>query len=152
LALVARNFLASGRPVATEVVVNTRANGRSARQFGSRTSMTKRRPPPDPPGPKRIPPGDDLSEAVERMISRRQLQIEAGDIVIRRERVPRLNPRASAAMPWRFRVLVSPEPGGLVFTSFPHAASEAEQMAARRRSRVVYVEDDRPTLLADYRR
>jgi hypothetical protein len=50
-------------------------------------------------------------------------------------------------------VLVSPEPGGgLVFTSFPPAALEAEQMAAQRRSRVVYVENDLPTLLADYRR
>lgn len=115
--------------------------------------VPKRRQQPDPPGPKRTPPGEDLPEAVERIISRRQIHIEKGDVVIRRERVPRLNPRASAATPWRFRVLVSPEPGGgLVFTSFPHAASEAEQMAARRRSRVVYVEDDLPTLLADYRR
>jgi len=116
--------------------------------------MKKRRQSPDPPGPKRIPPADDLPEAVERIISRRQILIEAGDVVIRRERVPRVNPMASAPTPWRFRVLVSPAPsgGGLVFTSFQHAASEAEQMAARGHSRVVYVEDDLPTLLADYRR
>jgi hypothetical protein len=104
-----------------------------------------------PPGPTRIPPRDDPAETVERLVSRRQLHVERGDIVITREPVPRLKP-ATAPM-WQFRVSVYPALAGegRVYTSFQHAASEGELLATQQRARLLFVEDDAPTLLNDYR-
>jgi hypothetical protein len=94
-----------------------------------------------------------MPEVVERLVSRRPITPEDGDVMIVRERVPRVNPRAKFAQPWRYRVTVR---GGAIgqhtFTSFPHAASEAEHLASTRNTRVVYIEDDAPTVLGDYRR
>jgi hypothetical protein len=92
-----------------------------------------------------------LSDVVERLVLRRQVKVEDSDIVITRERVPRLNPYATVATPWRYCVRTYPEPQGQAFNSFQNAASAAEHLATERRSRVMYVEDDVPTLLADYR-
>ena len=61
------------------------------------------------------------------------------------------NPYATVALPYRYRVRVSPEPAGHTYTSFQHAASAAEELATGRRARVIYIEGDSPTLLADYR-
>jgi hypothetical protein len=106
---------------------------------------------PDPPN--RIAPADALPDVVERVVSRRQLYPEDGDVVITRERVPCLNPFAQFPQPWRYRVVVRGEIGERpTFTSFPHAASEAEQIASQRAARVIIIEDDVPTVLADYRR
>ena len=112
-------------------------------------------PPADAPldGLSRIAPADALSDVVERVVSRRQFQPVDGDVVIRRERVPRLNPRAQFPQPWRYRVVVRGEMGERpTFTSFPHAASEAEQIASQRAARVIIIEDEVPIVLADYRR
>ena len=104
-------------------------------------------------GLSRIAPADALPDVVERVVSRRQLQPEDGDVVITRERVPLLNPRSQFPQPWRYRVVVRGELGERpTFTSFPHAALEAEQIASERAARVIIIEDDVPTVLADYRR
>ena len=112
------------------------------------------KPPPKPPdGPNRIPPSDALPDVVERLVSHRQFQPETGDVLITRERVPNVNPRAQFPLPWRYRVSVRGESSDhRTFTSFQHAASEAEQIASKRNSRVVYIEDDASTVLGDYRR
>ena len=114
--------------------------------------MPKRPQPPDPNRPERIAPDDALPDVLERVLLRRQVQVEVGDVVITRERVPRLNPRATVAQPWRYRVAVYPEPAGHTYTSFQHAASAAEDLATGRSARVMYLETDLPTLLADYRK
>ena len=53
---------------------------------------------------------------------------------------------------WRFRVCIQGAAGSSQFVSrFPHAASRAEELATGKRTRLLLVEDDIPTLLADYR-
>ena len=108
--------------------------------------------PPQHPEVRRISPADALPDVVERLVTRRQTTPEEGDVLIVRERVPRLNPRAKFPQPWRYRVTVRGAVEHLMFTSFPHAASEAEHLASTRNARVVYIEDDAPTVLGDYRR
>ena len=112
----------------------------------------RRRPSTTDSGTSRIPPAAALPDAVERIISRRQFQIETGDVVIERERTPRLSPNTLTLTPWRYRVFIFGHESVVTFISFQHAASEAEHMAAGRNARVVYVEDEMATLLADYRR
>ena len=116
---------------------------------------------PDPPDPSdaeppsrptRTSPDEALPDILERIVHKRQVQVEDGDIVITRERLPRLNPYATISLPWRYRVRVYPEPGGHTFSSFQHAASEAEDLATGRKARVLYIETDQPAVLADYRR
>ncbi len=89
---------------------------------------------------------------MERLVSRKQLRVEQGDVVIARESMPRLQPSATAHR-WWFRVTVylSPDGDGRVFTSFHHAASHGEQLASQRRARLLFIEDTVPTLLNDYR-
>ena len=53
---------------------------------------------------------------------------------------------------WRFRVCIQGEHGrSLFFSSFTHAASPGDELATAKRTRFLLVEDDIPTLLADYR-
>ena len=100
----------------------------------------------------RIPPAEAASEAIERLVSKRQLQVERGDVVVLREPVPRL--KQSSSPLWRYRLFVHPaaDSDGRVFNSFQHAASEAEQLAAQRRARLLYVENGVPSLVNDHRR
>ena len=114
--------------------------------------MPKPPQPADPNGPERIAPDDAIPDVLERVVLRRQVQLEVGDVLITRERVPRLNPHATIALPWRYRVAVYPEPAGHTYTSFQHAASAAEDLATNRHARVLYLETDQLTLLADYRK
>lgn len=101
----------------------------------------------------RISPADALPDVVERLVSRRHFRPDDHDVLIIRERVPRLNPRAQFPQPWRYRVTMRGSPVEKhTFTSFPHAASEAEHLASTRNARVVYIEDGAPTVLGDYRR
>jgi hypothetical protein len=103
--------------------------------------------------PDRIPPVDDPAGAMERLVPRKQLRVERGDVVIARESMPRLQPSATAARWWfRVSVYLSPEADGRVFTSFHHAASHGEQLASQRCARLLFIEDQSPTLLNDYRR
>jgi hypothetical protein len=102
--------------------------------------------------PERIAPAADTAETLERLVSRRQLRVEEGDVVIAREPLPRLQSAATDAQ-WWFRVGVYP-PGNSderVFTSFHHAALHAEQLASQRAARLLFIEDRVPTLLNDYR-
>ena len=113
--------------------------------------QSDRRPPGR--GPTRIPPGADPAEALERLVPRKQLRPEDGDIVIVRESIPRLQ-LSSTATRWWFRVITypAPEADGRVFTSFHHAASHGEQLAGLKHARLLFVEDGSSTLLNDYRR
>ena len=115
--------------------------------------VAKRPKKPTHPGPRLIPPAAaEPDEAIERIAPKRRITIEPDDVVIRRERVPSLNPKPLAAPPWRFRVRIGPTTtDGSVFNSFQHAASAAEQLAGGRRTRLLYLEDDVPALIADYR-
>lgn len=101
-----------------------------------------------------MPPSESPSEAVERLLHRRQLQLLPGDVVVMRELLPRVNPRPISDEPqWRYRVVVQGEPPPQqTFTSFLHAVTRAEDLAAMRRARIMFLEDDVPALLADYRR
>ena len=74
-------------------------------------------------------------------------------MIVRREKVPALNLNPIAPPPWRYRVQLFGQPSntGHTFSSFQHAAVEAEQIAARQRVRVLYIEDEVPAVLADYR-
>ena len=113
--------------------------------------MAKTPKPPDPPN--RIPPADALPDVVERLVSRRQVQLEDGDVVITRERVPLVNSSPLYPVPWRYRVTVrGTDMDPHTYNSFQHAASEAEQLASQRKARIVYVEDNTPNVLGDYRR
>ena len=104
------------------------------------------------PGPARIPPTADPAEAIERLISRKQLRLEVGDILVVREPMPRLQLSAVGTL-WWFRVstYLAPEADSHVFTSFHHAASHGEQLASQRHARLLLVENGVPTLLNDYR-
>jgi hypothetical protein len=99
----------------------------------------------------RIPASEDATGAVERLLSRRQLRIEIDHVVIRRQEATR--PNFAGSPRWQYRVADDRQtfrPG--VFTSFQHAASDAEQLALERQARLFYVEDTLPALLSDYRR
>lgn len=100
----------------------------------------------------RKPPADAPAEAVERIAPRR-LQLETGDVVFSRELLPRVNPHpASQELQWRFRVCVEGQPGSSqFFTGFAAAGAHAEDLANRLRARLMFVEDDFPSLLADHR-
>jgi hypothetical protein len=103
--------------------------------------------------PRRIPPTDAPAEAIERITPRKIQQLTAGDVVITREQIPRVNTRPlSQKTQWRYRVSIHTDPWGesQVFSGFVHAAAAAEQLGAALRTRVMYVEDDVPSLLADY--
>ena len=108
----------------------------------------------NPGGARRLAPSEATAEAMERIAPRRQLGLEKGDVVITRERVPRVNPKSAVKEPqWRYRVARHPDPHDAhVFNSFAHAASYAEQWAGDRRLRIIYVDDGMPSLIADYRR
>ena len=113
--------------------------------------MARKTAPKGPPH--RLAPEDVPAEAVERIAGRRALTIARGDVVLSREPLPKVNPRPLTDEPqWRFRVCVQGVPSSSqFFTSFAHAASRAEDLATTKRTRLVLVEDDIPTLLADYR-
>jgi hypothetical protein len=91
---------------------------------------------------------------VERLLPRWQLRLLPGDVVVAREPLPRVNPRPISDEPqWRYRVAVQGEPPpGQTFTTFLHAASRAEELAVARQTRLMFLEDDVASLLADYRR
>jgi hypothetical protein len=118
----------------------------------TRDAVAKSRRPQSPKRPVRVRPTEALPDIVERIVPRRQVAAEDGDVVITRERVPRLNPHAMFAVPWRYCLRIYPDPQGSAFTSFQNAASEAEHYATVHHARVLYVEDESPTVLADYRR
>jgi hypothetical protein len=116
-----------------------------------------RSPDPEAPPsnePTRIPPAQAEADALERVAPKRPVTVAAGDILIVRERVPRVNQKATLLPSWRYRVQVFAEPtkDRRVFNSFQYAAFEAEHMATSLHARVIYVEENIPIVVADYRR
>jgi hypothetical protein len=108
---------------------------------------------PDLPatGTIRVPPAEAASEALERLVSRKNVHAEPGDILIAKELQSGL--KSVIPVPWRYRLSASPGPDseGRIFSSFQHAASEGERLAAKQRTRLLYIEDGTATLLNDYR-
>lgn len=101
--------------------------------------------------PNATPPLADPAEAVERIVGRRKLLFEDGDVIIvhvsgglkERRPVYQLRIRGSG-------------PVGERFVGFEHAVAAGEQIAATRQVRLFYVasddtEHDIPYLLKDYR-
>jgi hypothetical protein len=66
---------------------------------------------------------------------------------------PRVNPRPLSTEPqWRYRVCVEGERGSSqFFTSFAAAAARADEIAAERSARLMFVEAGVVSLLANYR-
>jgi hypothetical protein len=115
--------------------------------------VKKERPTPARPAelPTRIAPSDDTAETVERIVSRRQLPLEDGDVVIRREEVPPLK-KTHVERHWQYRLEIRGKANApLIFDSFQNAASVGEELASKHRARLFYVEDERPVLLSDHR-
>lgn len=105
-------------------------------------------------GPRRIAPTDAPADAIERLLPRKRLQLVAGDVVVTRERVPRVNTNPISTLPqWHYRLSIHADPARdtRVFHTFVHAAAAAELLGAELNTRVMFVEDDIPALLADYR-
>jgi hypothetical protein len=103
--------------------------------------------------PRAVPPADAPAEAIERVAPRRQA-IVAGDVVVAREPLPKINPKPLSPDPQsRYRVYTEAEMSlPQHFTSFAAAAARAEELAGRRRSRIMFIEDGVVSLLADHRR
>jgi hypothetical protein len=102
--------------------------------------------------PERPPsPLVDPSEAVERIVSRRQLLFEDGDVVIMRGPA---GLRSDARSVYHLRVR-GKGPLSARFVNFDHAAAAGEQLARDRRVRLYYIDSDAvqevPHLLKDYR-
>ena len=109
-------------------------------------------------GPVRVSPADDPAEAVERLLSRRQLIVEEGDIMVVREAasigrggplVPSLTTPASSQ--YRVTIRGQKEDSRRVFAMYDRAVADGEGLAAERRVRLFYIEDGAFTLLKDYR-
>lgn len=106
----------------------------------------------DQPRQGAIPPLDDPAEAVERIVPRRQLLFEDGDVIIvqasgsavylPQQRVYGLRIRGSGPVAGRY-------------VSFEHAVVAGEELAMRRGVRLFYIdgegEAELPHLLKDYR-
>lgn len=99
-----------------------------------------------------IPPLADPAEAVERIVPRRQLLVEDGDVLI----VPvhgalQYMPRQQV---YGLRLRGSGPIGGR-YVTFEHASAAGDELAIRRQVRLFYVEADGdgeiPHLLKDYR-
>jgi hypothetical protein len=98
-----------------------------------------------------IPPQADPAEAVERIVPRRQLLLENGDILIVRTSAGLRPAQLQSVYELRIRGI---GPIGERFASFEHAVARGDQLAAVRYVRLMYVEthDGQPHLLKDYKR
>jgi hypothetical protein len=106
----------------------------------------------------RVTPTDDPAEAVERVLSRRQLIVEDGDVVIAREAAgfgrgtfgtESLSSRSSST--YRLIVRGERDDSRRMFATYEHAIVDAEAHAAEHSVRLFYDENGALTLLKDYR-
>ena len=106
-----------------------------------------------------LSPAGDPAETVERLLNRRQLIIEEGDILIVREisgiwyAGPGLTSPTTAER-LQYRVLVRGQRDDeieRVFAKYDRAVMDGEVLAAERRVRLFYAEGDALSLLKDYR-
>jgi hypothetical protein len=111
------------------------------------------------PRPVQLSPAGGPAETVERLLSRRQLIIEEGDIIVVREisgiwhAGPGLTSPTTASR-LQYRVLVRgqrDEEIERVFAKYDRAVMNGEVLAADRRVRLFYAEGDTLSLLKDYR-
>lgn len=124
------------------------------RTFAHTVAVRKKKPQPDdrpPSQPFPVPPLADPAEAVERIVPRRQLLFEDGDVII--AHAPGgLLPRARLIYQLQIR---GKGPMTDRFVSFEHAAAVGDAIASRHRVRLFYVDSDKdqeiPHLLKDYR-
>jgi hypothetical protein len=108
--------------------------------------------------PIRVAPTDDPAEAVERVLSRRQLLVEDGDIVIVREAAGILRGTfgidsltGSSSPTYRLIVRGRLDDSRQLFATYERAIVDGESLAAEHRVRLFYDEDGALTLLKDYR-
>jgi hypothetical protein len=106
----------------------------------------------------RVVPTDDPAEAVERVLSRRQLIVEDGDVVIAREAVGfgrgtfgTESLRSPSSSTYRLIVRGERDDSRRVFATYERAIVDAEALAAEHRVRLFYDENGALTLLKDYR-
>jgi hypothetical protein len=97
-----------------------------------------------------IPPAEVPADAIERILPRRLVKPETGDVVLLRESAAREHLTVSM---WRYRLTVvgERETQQRLFARYDTAAAEGEHLAARRKVRLFYVEDSRANLLMDHR-
>lgn len=109
--------------------------------------------------PVKLAPAGEPAETVERLLARRQLIVEEGDIVVVREVAgiwhagPGLTSPTTVSRS-QYRILVRGERDDeveRVFAKYDRAVMDAEVLAANRRVRLFYSEDNTITLLRDYR-
>ncbi len=102
--------------------------------------------------PTAIPPQDDPAEAVERIVPRRHLLFEDGDVII--VAVPGALQYMPRQQIYGLRIRGTGPTGGR-YVTFEHATAAGDELAARLRVRLFYVEtngdSEVPHLLKDYR-
>ena len=99
--------------------------------------------------PHAVPPHEDPAEAVERIVPRRQLLVQDGDVLIVRE-------AGGVADGSRLVYQLTIQGGERLadrFASFEHAAARGEDLATSRKVRLFYLEhkNEPPFLLKDAR-
>src|SRR3970040_2067564 len=105
-------------------------------QYSTVRPMAPRKKKPDRPDAP--PPSVDPSEAVERIVSRRQLLFEDGDVVIMRGPA---GLRSDARSVYHLR-LRGQGPLNARFVNFDHAAAAGDQLARGRQGRLYYIDSD----------
>src|SRR5688572_17561036 len=96
-----------------------------------------------------IPPNDDFTEAVQRIVPRRHLIVQDGDVLIMRESGGFVG---AGRLVYELRIQgTGPTPDK--FASFAHAAARGEELARNRKVRLFYFEsrEEAPFLLKDAR-
>jgi hypothetical protein len=129
----------------TESVVSNEVRRYSSSISPSMASDERRQPPPDPTRPL-----DDPAEAVERIVPRRQLLLEDGDVLIMREAG---GFREGSRVVYQLRIRGRGPLADQRFASFEHAAARGEELATERKVRLFYFESaqEPPHLLKDAR-
>jgi hypothetical protein len=108
--------------------------------------MPPQRKPPFVPAP----PLNDPVEAVERIVPRRQLLVEDGDVLIMREAG---GLREGSRLVYQLRIRGAGAIADQRFASFEHAAARGEELATKAKVRLFYFESKQepPFLLKDAR-
>jgi hypothetical protein len=108
--------------------------------------------------PVRVTPTDDPAEAVEHVLSRRQLLVEDGDVVIAREAAGILRGTfgiesltGPSSPTYCLIVRGQLDDSRRAFATYERAIEDGDLLAAEHRVRLFYDEDGALTLLKDYR-
>jgi hypothetical protein len=106
----------------------------------------------------RVAPTDDPAETVERLLSRRQLIVEDGDVVLVREsaglsRGTGAGGSLGGSSSSQYRLIVRGQQDDIrrVYATYERGVVDGEALAAERHVRLFYAEDMSFTLLKDYR-